>query len=124
MKGEAGKKVVLLDDEPIVCERLAPALEKAGLQVESYTDGQQVVDRLAQERFDILVTDLKMRHPDGLEVIRFAKRRWPSIKVIVITGYATEEAAEEAKREGAIEFLAKPFKIRQLRDLVVNLLES
>ncbi|RLB59855.1 MAG: response regulator [Deltaproteobacteria bacterium] len=117
----SAKKVILLDDEPIVGERLQPALEKAGFQVESYTDSQQVVDRLARERFDVLVTDLKMRKPDGLEVMRFAKRQWPGIKVIIITGFATVETATEAMREGAVEFIAKPFKIRALRDLILRI---
>jgi len=67
------------------------------------------------------VTDLKMRKPDGLEVMRFAKRQWPGIKVIIITGFATVETATEAMREGAVEFIAKPFKIRALRDLILRI---
>ena len=51
---------------------------------------------MARERFDVLVTDLKMRKPDGLEVMRFAKRQWPGIKVIIITGFATVETATAA----------------------------
>ncbi len=117
----SAKKIIVLDDEPIVCERLQPTLEKAGFEVEAYTDSQAVVDRLAKERFDILVTDLKMRKPDGLEVMRFARRQWPGIKVIIITGFATVEAANEALHEGAVEFIAKPFKIRTLRDLILRL---
>lgn len=115
------KKVLLLDDEPIVCERLKPALEKIGFYVESYTDGQAVVDRIMEESFDVLVTDLKMQKPDGLEVMDFVKRHSPATKVIIITGFATVETATETMKSGAVDFIAKPFKIRALCDQIVKL---
>lgn len=115
------KKVLLLDDEPIVCERLKPALEKLGFYVESYTESQKAVDRFAEESFDVLVTDLKMQRPDGLEVMDFVKQHSPSTKVIIITGFATVETATETMKSGAADFIAKPFKIRTLCDLIVKL---
>ncbi|HKJ93817.1 MAG TPA: response regulator [Longimicrobiales bacterium] len=115
------KKVLLLDDEPIVCERLKPALEKLGFYVESYTESQKVVDRVMEESFDVLVTDLKMQKPDGLEVMDFVKQHSPSTKVIIITGFATVETATETMKGGAADFIAKPFKIRALCDLIVKL---
>lgn len=115
------KKVLLLDDEPIVCERLKPALEKIGFYVESYTDGQAVVDRIMEESFDVLVTDLKMQKPDGLEVMDFVKKHSPATKVIIITGFATVETATETLKSGAVDFIAKPFKIRALCDQIVKL---
>ena len=77
-----------------------------------------------QEKYDILITDLKMSSPDGLEVLRMASEIQPHLKSLVITGFATKETAEEVKRSGAIEFIAKPFKISQLRDLLIKLSES
>ncbi len=115
------KKVLLLDDEPIVCERLKPALEKLGFYVESYHEGQKVVDRVMEESFDVLVTDLKMQKPDGLEVMEFVRRHSPATKVIVITGFATVDTAVETLKGGAVDFIAKPFKIRTLCDLIVKL---
>jgi DNA-binding NtrC family response regulator len=115
------KRVLLLDDEPIVCERLKPALEKLGFYVESYQDGQMVVDRVMEESFDVLVTDLKMQKPDGLEVMEFVRRHAPATKVIVITGFATVDTAVETLKGGAVDFIAKPFKIRTLCDLIVKL---
>jgi DNA-binding NtrC family response regulator len=117
----AKKKVLLLDDEPIVCERLKPALEKIGFYVESYTDGQKVVDRVMEESFDVLVTDLKMQKPDGLEVMDFVRQHAPATKVIIITGFATVDTAVETLKGGAVDFIAKPFKIRTLCDLIVKL---
>jgi DNA-binding NtrC family response regulator len=115
------KKVLLVDDEPIVCERLKPALEKLGFYVESYTESQKAVDRVREEGFDVLVTDLKMQKPDGLEVMDFVKQHSPSTKVIIITGFATVETATETMKSGAADFIAKPFKIRDLCDLIVKL---
>lgn len=114
------KTVAVLDDEPIVCERLKPALEKAGFQVETFTESQQLIDRLAHKRFDVLVTDLKLPKPDGLDVMRFARELYPATKVIIITGFATVDTATEALKMGAVDFIAKPFKISQLRDLVIR----
>ena len=117
---KAKTKVIILDDEPIVCERLKPALEKAGFYVEAYTGSQKVIDRIAQEKFDVLVTDLKMRKPDGLDVMSFTKEHSPSTKVIVITGFATVDTARKVMKGGAVDFIAKPFKISQLRDLILS----
>ena len=114
------RKVAILDDEPIVCERLKPALEKAGFEVETFTTGQAMIDRCNETRFDVLVTDLKMQKPDGLEVMKYVKENSPSTKVIIITGYATVETARDAMKGGAVDFIAKPFKINQLRDLILS----
>jgi DNA-binding NtrC family response regulator len=118
------RKVLVLDDEPIVCERLKPALEKIGFTVETYTESQQAIDRLAHERFDVVVTDVKMQGPDGIDVLRFTTEHQPGTKVVIITGFATVETAREAMRGGAVDFIAKPFKISQLRDLIVALTQG
>jgi DNA-binding NtrC family response regulator len=115
------KKVLLLDDEPIVCERLKPSLERLGFYVESYTESQKAVDRISKEKFDVLVTDIKMQKPDGLQVMDFVKQESPSTRVIVITGFATVETATKTMKSGAVDFIAKPFKIRDLCDLVVKI---
>ncbi len=115
------KKVILVDDEPIVCERLRPALEKVGFYVETYTESQKAIDRTMEEKFDVLVTDLKMQKPDGLDVMNFVKEHSPGTKVVIITGFATVDTAKDALKAGAVDFIAKPFKISQLRDLIVSI---
>jgi DNA-binding NtrC family response regulator len=118
------KKVIVVDDETIVCERLKLALEKTGFQVETYTHSQKMIDRLSVDHFDVVITDLKMPKPDGLDVMRFVRQHCPSTKVIIITGFATVDTATEALRSGAVDFIAKPFKISDLRDLVVKITSS
>ena len=116
--------ILLVDDESIVCERLQAALEKVGFEVEAFIESQQAVDRLAQKKFDVVITDVKMRGPDGLDILHLVRRDSPSTKVVIITGFATVETAKEAMKRGAVDFIAKPFKISQLRDLVLKLMEG
>ena len=109
-------KVLLLDDEPIVVERVKASLEMAGYQVDSFTSSKDVPDILKKVKYDILITDLKMSSPDGMEVLKIAKQLQPEIKAIIITGFATIQTAEFAKKMGAVEFIAKPFKLSQLKE--------
>ena len=117
-------KILILDDEPIVGDRLKPALEKCGYDVETLTDSQAAIDQLAQTRYDVLITDLKMAGPSGLDVLRFVREHTPGTRVIVITGYATAEQAKESMKGGAVDFIAKPFRISQLRELIARTLAS
>jgi len=114
-------EVCIVDDEQIVCERLQPVLEKNGFLVETFTDSQSAMDRLAEKKFDILITDLKMAHPDGIELLKYARQRFPDIRVVVITGFATVETARQAMKSGAVDFIAKPFRLSHLRDLMLKI---
>ena len=109
--------VMVLDDEPIVGERLQPVLEREGYAVEVYTDSQKALDRLKEKTFQVLITDLKMSGPSGLDILKFLKDQALETKAIVITGYATIERAREAQILDA-EFVTKPFKLEQIVKLV------
>ena len=114
-------RILILDDEPIVSERLQPALEKIGFEVESFTESTSALKRVREQSFDVLVTDLKMHKPDGLDVLAFVQQHSPGTHVIMITGYATVETARQAMKGGAVDFIAKPFKISYLRDLILKI---
>jgi len=114
------KDVMVLDDEPIVGERLRPALEKEGFHVEVFTDSSAALERLKEKTFSALVTDVKMRGPSGMDVLRFVKENAPGTPVIVITGYATIETSHEADALGAVHFIPKPFKVKELVKLVAR----
>lgn len=111
-------RILVLDDEPIVCKRLKPAFQKAGYDVETFTDSAGALARLSQKRFDIVVTDLKMEGADGMQVLSSALDASPHTRVIVITGFATLETAKESFRKGAFDFVAKPFKLGDIVDCV------
>ena len=112
------RRILIVDDEAIVCERLQEPLERDGFEVETFTDSREAYDRLLRVRFDVLVTDLKMRKPDGLDMLRLVQENSPRTHVVVITGFATIDAAREAMKGGAVDFIPKPFKISQLRALI------
>lgn len=111
-------KILVLDDEEIVCTRLKPALEKEAYLVETFIDSQLAKERLETERFDIVITDLKMSPFDGMELFAFIKEKWPETRVIIISGFATINVTREAFQAGVRDVIAKPFKIAQLKDLV------
>ena len=69
----------------------------------------------------MLITDIKMGQPDGIELLRYAKAHSPSTRVIIITGFATVESAREAMKSGAVDFIAKPFRLSQLTELVAQI---
>lgn len=111
-------KVMIVDDEPIVGKRLTPTLTKHGFMVESYVDPREALDRLQEEEFDIVVTDLRMEEVDGIGVLEQVMETCPNTRVIFITGYATVEVAREALVKGAFDFIAKPFKPKELRGVI------
>jgi DNA-binding NtrC family response regulator len=115
--GDAGE-VLVLDDEAIVCERLEDHLGKLGFRVETFTESELAIDRLRERAFDVVVTDLKMRGPTGLEVLQFVREQGPGTQVIIITGFATMEAARDAEYAGVLEFISKPFELATLGKLV------
>jgi pyruvate,water dikinase len=110
--------VMVLDDESTVCERLKEFLEKSGMRVETFVDSHAAVERLSHKRFQVVVTDLKMAGPTGLDVLLAVRNQNLSTQVIIITGYRTFEAARTAEYVGAYAFLDKPFRLEALRDLV------
>ncbi len=120
MREPSGDKlhVMVLDDEPIVGKRLQPALTKAGFEVEFYEDPAKALARLTEKEFDIVVTDLRMEGVDGIQILEHVMERCPNTRVILITGYATVEVAREALVKGAFDFIAKPFKPKDLRAVI------
>jgi DNA-binding NtrC family response regulator len=111
-------RIMIIDDEPIVCKRLKSAFQKVGYEVEAFTESAAALARLQDAAFDIIVTDLKMEGADGLQVLAAAKERHPQTHVIIITGFATLDTAKESFHKGAFDFVAKPFKLGDILDCI------
>jgi len=111
-------EVLVLDDEAIVCERLKHQLEKSDFNVETFTESQQAIDRLTEKAFHVVVTDLKMEGPNGLDVLHFVRQHSRGTQVIIITGYASMEAAREADYTGVYDFIEKPFRLDKMAAMV------
>lgn len=111
-------KIMVLDDEPIVCKRLKPELEKQGYEVDAFTQSSEAMEQIKQVRYDIIITDLKMKGIDGMQLLSEAKLLSPKTEVIVITGFATMETAKESFHKGVFDFIAKPFKLSEIQEVV------
>ncbi|MFH1155173.1 MAG: response regulator [Pseudomonadota bacterium] len=116
MKNEV--TICVLDDEPIVGDRLKPELEEDGYYVEIFTDSASAIKRLDERCFDIFITDLKMEGVDGMGFLEKVKERCQESEVIMITGYATLESVRESFVRGAYDVIAKPFRIDEIRSAV------
>ena len=112
--------ICIIDDEIDVCKRLQQALTKDKHKVETFVDSRSAIDRLNEKSFDIVVTDIRMDNIDGMEVLDFVIKKGDNTKVIMITGYATMEIAREAQAKGAFDFISKPFKPQDLREVIVR----
>ena len=109
---------MVIDDEPIVGKRLKQLLEKTGYIVEAFTESSTAVEELEKTHFDIIVTDLKMDGIDGMKILEIARKKNPDTKVIIITGFSKMETATEAFNKGAFDFIVKPFKIEELKQVI------
>jgi DNA-binding NtrC family response regulator len=113
--------VLLADDERSIAVTLRDELEEAGHKVTVVMDGTAAHKALQDNRFDVLITDIRMPGMDGISLLKAAKEIDPVLEVIVITGQATIETAVEAIRYGAFDYVRKPFLNEEIVRLVANL---
>jgi len=115
-------RIMVLDDEPIVCKRLQPALEKLGFEVDTFTQSLEALHQVQSSPtpYDIIITDLKMKGIDGMRFLEEAKKQNSATEVIVITGFATLETAKESFQKGVFDFIAKPFKLTEIQEVVTK----
>jgi len=114
MVSEAAK-ILVIEDEDQVRESYMDMFSFFGYNVESAPNGREGLARINKKDYDIIVTDLKMPEMDGLEVLKYIKKRKPFIEVIVITGYATLDNAIKAMKVGAYDYFTKPIDIDHVR---------
>ncbi len=114
-------RVLIVDDDDAFRAALIEFLQLRGRQVRSCRDGQEAIRVLQEENepYDVVITDLIMPSIGGLEVIQAAKKRYAETQVVVITGFASLETAIDSMRQGAFDYIAKPFKLVEL-DLIVE----
>jgi DNA-binding NtrC family response regulator len=110
--------LLVLDDEVTVCQRLEEHLTAKGFRVETFTESPAALARLEEKVFDVVVTDLKMKGPDGMEVLRAIREKELPTQVIMISAYGSFEHAREAEYTGVFEYVAKPFRMSEISKLV------
>ena len=114
-------RVLVVDDEEIVRESLSGWLAKDGYTLDTACDGPAALEKMHNERWSILLVDLKMPGMDGLHVLEAAKKTQPDIAVVIMTAYATVETAVEAMKMGAYDYLVKPFDPEELSLMMVKI---
>ncbi|MGM0554167.1 MAG: sigma-54-dependent transcriptional regulator [Pseudomonadota bacterium] len=116
-------RVLVIDDEAIACRQLEQVFRHFPYTVMTREDGAAGLQELEQELFDAVLTDLRMAGVDGMEILRRARERDPDLAVIMITGHATLDSAVEAMKAGAFHYIAKPFRIDEVREVVAKAVE-
>jgi len=111
-------QILVLDDEKIVGERLQASLEKEGHTLEIFVNPVLALNRIREKIFDVVITDIRMDDVDGIQILEEVSKKSQKTKVIMITGYATLEIARESLTKGAFDFIAKPFKLKEIRGAI------
>ncbi|HQT31760.1 MAG TPA: sigma-54 dependent transcriptional regulator [Thiobacillus sp.] len=115
-------RLLIVDDEAIALGNLQHVMEKEGYQVTATQSGAAAVALLGKQPFDVVLTDLRMQGVDGMDVLKASRERQPEAEVIFITGFATAESAVQALKHGAFYYIAKPFRLDEVRKVVAEAL--
>ncbi len=107
-------RILIIDDEPDIVEVLVARLEAMGFHAVGHTRASRALEALRKEDFSVLITDLKMPDMDGMEVLKEAKKIDPDVEVIIFTAHGSIQGAVQAIKEGADDFLVKPFEPMEL----------
>lgn len=117
-------KILIVDDDRSVAEVLRDQIAAENIVVDVCSDGAEAMDTMNKKIFDLVITDLMMPKIGGLRVLRHAKSINPDVIVVIITGYASLETAIEAIRDGAYDYIRKPFKLQELQIVVNNAIDK
>ncbi len=119
-----GYKILIVEDDQRMNQALCHILSKKGYGVESVDSGEKALERIRQTRFDLVVSDLKLPGMDGMEVLKAIKQYDRTILFVIITAYGTVDTAVSAMKQGAEDYILKPFDMEELRLVVEKTLEK
>jgi len=117
-------RILVVDDEMIVCESCKRILEEEGYEVDTALSGKEALEKMKENPYDIVITDLKMPEIDGMEVLRTFRKEYPDAIIIMITGFSTVETAVEAMKLGAFDYIPKPFTPDEVSIIVKKAIEK
>lgn len=107
-------RMLIVDDEDSVLRILSTLFKSRGYETSTASDGENAMEVLLKEKFDVLLTDVRMRPMDGLALLKFARSHDPEMQVIMLTAYASVESAIESLKVGAFDYITKPFDVGEL----------
>ncbi len=117
------RRILIVDDHPLVCRQLQAILALDELIVEAVSDGRAALERLREEKYQLLITDWRMPDLDGLELLTTVRAQRMPMGVLVMTGYGDTQTALEAMKAGADNFVTKPFEPDRFRRVVKHILD-
>lgn len=117
-------KSLIVDDDKKLLSVLKSLLLEEGHEVTTCDDGAAAINRCRQENYDFIITDLMMPGASGLDVLKESRKLFPDTLVILVTGFASLESAIQAIREGAYDYITKPFKLDEIKIVVKNASEK
>jgi DNA-binding NtrC family response regulator len=120
----AAASLLIVDDEDIALRNLQHVMAKEGYAVTATRSGTKALALLEKQRFDVVLTDLRMEKVDGMDILRRCREIDPLAEVILITGHASAESAVTAMKQGAFYYLAKPFRLDEVRKVVAEAVEK
>ncbi len=116
--------ILIVDDDDVYRELIRDVVNEEGAQIVVAYDGVDAVEKLQDAPVDILITDLNMPRMDGLKLLAYARQIYPHILSIIVTGYGSLESAIEAIRQGAYDYVQKPFKIERIALVIKNAIDK
>jgi len=111
-------KIIVVDDEKRICHNIEKILSKNNYEVTHALSAQEALDKMAQESYALLISDIVMPGKNGLELLKSVKKQWPLTKALMMTAYASTDTAMKAIRLGALDYIPKPFTPEELRKTV------
>jgi len=117
-------KIFIVDDELIMRKSLSGWLERDGYEVDTAESGEEALEKLKETRFDLLLVDIKMEGISGLDVLKHVRENDPDVAVVMITAYGSISTAIEAIKNGAYDYLLKPFDPDELGVLIEKIVEQ
>lgn len=124
MSGSKAARILVVDDEKSMREFLEIMLSQEGYDVTLAESGNKACRILDTDSFDLVITDIKMKDVDGIDVLKKSKAVQPGTRVVLISAFATAETAVEAMKEGAYDYIPKPFKVNEFQEIVQEALSA
>jgi two-component system response regulator PilR (NtrC family) len=113
-----GISILVADDEQLLRDLLVKILSKEGYQVETAVDGEEALEKLRQNRYSLLISDIKMPRLNGFELLKQVKQTYPEMGVIMMTAYGDSFSVKDSLLLGADEYITKPFKSFEIHLIV------
>ncbi len=117
-------RILVVDDEDALRMVLSSELSSSGYEVATASDGDEAITVIQNKKFDLVLLDIKMPKVDGFEVLKFIKKNYPAVKVIMLTGFADLKNAIESKKHGAEDFVSKPYDLVDLLTTIERVLSE